>query len=131
MQQVLLFATSQGQARPLTIDDLGRLVLARPDLQVVAAQFALDQTNTQLIAAPASGHRLRLHDILTSTGSAGTVRFYAGSQLLFGLNLAANGGWSFNSVAGVPLEAAANLNVTSTCGSGPLYITVVYSVEEA
>lgn len=103
-----------------------------PATTLVAAEYTSDQSDAQVIATPGANKRLRLYDIVVSAGAAGTVLLEsAGTTRLFGrLSLAANGGWSFNSSVGCPLTTNEALTITTTCGAGPVAISVCYTTED-
>jgi len=126
-------AVSDGDAVRGWFDSLGRQVVqvgvGYKDFS--ATSYTSEQTNASLIAGSA-GLKLCVYDILVSTAASGTILLEEsdGTTRVFGpLTLAANGGWQFNSAAGLELTSGCGLVATTACqGSSAVSVTVNYGV---
>ncbi len=123
-------AVVDGDAVRAWFDLLGRMVMQVGSGQFsdYAGEFTSNQTGASLITAPGAGLSIVVYDIVVSTGTAGKVTLLDDTTAKVVVNLAANGGFVFNSAKGWKLTANKALKLTSTTVAGPLDIFVNYAV---
>ncbi len=99
-------------------------------------KFTGAQTNQEVVAAPATGYAILIHDLYWSSSAAAEVYIEQGTTVVAGQYVAANGGREHlagrgsdgpgQGWGGRELVNATNLILTTTAGN--LYLEITYSI---